>query len=105
MRTASCANRRRRSALHSFGLLCLATAQLSTLGCADSPKVAIKTVVQEIPVPTVKPLPPELVKDCEPKYLYPVGDITIEGLLDRLEAVEIALAICRNQMELVRAAQ
>lgn len=61
-----------------------------------------KTV--EVPVPILKPLPQELTKDCVPRYLYP-ADITIEAVLDRLEATEIALAICRNQLELIRAGQ
>jgi hypothetical protein len=59
----------------------------------------------EIPVPVLKPLPAELTRDCEPRYLYPQGDLTVEAALDRLEALEIANAICRNQLELIRAAQ
>jgi hypothetical protein len=53
----------------------------------------------------VKPLPPELTADCAPRYQYPANDITGEALVDRLIAVELALAICRNQLENIRAAQ
>lgn len=63
-----------------------------------------KTISVEIPVPVVKPLPLELTKDCEPRYRYPATDLTVEALIDRLVAVEIALGICRNQLELIRAA-
>lgn len=59
----------------------------------------------EVPVPVVRPLPAELIADCEPRYRYTSDDLTIEAVIDRLEAVEVALAICRNQFELVRAAQ
>jgi hypothetical protein len=56
-------------------------------------------------VPVLKALPPALIKDCEPRYRYGASDITVEAVLDRLEAVEVALAICRNQLELVRSVQ
>jgi hypothetical protein len=55
-------------------------------------------------VPVLKPLPAELTKDCAPRYLYADNDLTVEAVIDRLTAVEIALAICRNQLELIRAA-
>lgn len=59
----------------------------------------------EVPIPVVKPLPAEILRDCDPRYRYASDDMTVEAVIDRLEAVEVALAICRNQMELVRAAQ
>ncbi|HZO14112.1 MAG TPA: hypothetical protein VFB62_12660 [Polyangiaceae bacterium] len=74
----------------------------SLLGCA-APKIVTKTVPVEIPVPVVKPLPHELTKDCEPRYRYPATDLTVEAVIDRLVAVEIALGICRNQLDLIRA--
>lgn len=65
----------------------------------------MKTVPVEIPVPVVKPLPVELTQDCVPRYNYLADDLTVSALIDRLEAVEIALGMCRNQLELIRAAQ
>lgn len=73
-------------------------------GCASSPP-AVETRTVEVPVPVVKPLPAELTRDCAPRYLYPAGDLTVRAIVDRLEAVEIAIAICRNQLELIRAEQ
>lgn len=59
----------------------------------------------EVPVPVLVRFPPELTRDCDPRYRYPADDLTVEAAIDRLEAVEIALAICRNQLELIRAAE
>lgn len=73
-------------------------------GCASSPPVT-ETRTVEVPVPVVKPLPAELIRDCAPRYLYPADDLTVRAIVDRLEAVEIAIAICRNQLELIRAEQ
>jgi hypothetical protein len=53
----------------------------------------------------VRPLPAELVRDCEPRVWYPAGSMTVGAIVDRLEAVELALAICRNEKALIRAAQ
>lgn len=58
-----------------------------------------------MPVPVIRPLPADITKDCEPRYTYPQDDITVESLADRAEALEIALAICRNQLEVIRALQ
>jgi hypothetical protein len=67
--------------------------------------VVEKTSAVEIPTPVVTHLPAVMTKDCAPQYRYPADDVTIAAVLDRLEAVEIALAICRNQLEVIRAAQ
>jgi hypothetical protein len=47
--------------------------------------------------------PAEITADCVPRYLYPSDDVTVGAVLDRLEAVEIALAECRNKLEVIRA--
>lgn len=75
------------------------------LPACGTPRVVTKTVPVEIPVPVLKALPAEITKDCPPRYVYPAGDLTIEALIDRALALEIALAICRNQLEIIRAAQ
>jgi hypothetical protein len=63
----------------------------------------VKSVPVEIPVPVLREFPAEITADCVPRYLYPVGEMTVGAVLDRLEAVEIALAVCRNQLEVIRA--
>ena len=78
---------------------------LALLAGCGTPRVVTKTETVRVPVPVVKPLPPELTADCAPRYQYPANDITGEALVDRLIAVELALAICRNQLENIRAAQ
>lgn len=59
----------------------------------------------EVPVPVVEKIDPSLTKDCDPKYRYPAESMKVRHIKDRLEATEDALAICRNQLELIRAAQ
>lgn len=58
-----------------------------------------------MPVPVVEKIDQSLIKDCVPRYRYPPESMKIEHIKDRVEAVEDALAICRNQLELVRACQ
>lgn len=58
-----------------------------------------------MPVPVVEKIDQSLTKDCEPKYRYPRESMKIKHMKDRAEAAEDALAICRNQLELIRAAQ
>lgn len=84
---------------------CLIVALTLPLVSCSSPQVVVKTVPVEIPVPVVKPLPREITADCPPRFLYPDDDVTVEAVIDRLIAVEIALGICRNNLELVRASQ
>ncbi len=78
----------------------LACALVLLTACASEPQV--KTVTVEVPTPVIQKVPSALTKDCQPRYLYPETDITVQAVLDRLEAVEIALAICRNQLELIK---
>jgi hypothetical protein len=59
----------------------------------------------EVPVAVVQKLPPELTRDCEPRFTYPAGSMLVAAIVDRLEAVEAALAICRNEKALIREAQ
>lgn len=44
-------------------------------------------------------VPPALSKDCQPA---PLADTTIQGLVDRLAAVEVALSACRTQLGQIR---
>lgn len=88
-----------RGSIRILSLLALA----SLAGCETPPVVRTETV--EVPVPVVKPLDPHLTADCEPRFYYLQAPITGEVLIDRLTAVELALAICRNQLENIRALQ
>lgn len=66
--------------------------------------VRTETVTVEVPVRV--PIDAKLLAECQPRYLYPQTDkLTVEQVVDRLEAAEAANAICNNQMELIRAAQ
>lgn len=56
-------------------------------------------------MPVVRPLPQELLRPCVPRYMYPDGDLSIAAVIDRLEAVEMALAVCANQIEVIRSMQ
>lgn len=73
-------------------------------GCASAP-VATTTEYVEIPVKVVEKLDPKLIADCDPKQIYPATKLKFKDMKKRLDAVEDALAICRNQLELLRAAQ
>ncbi len=73
-------------------------------GCA-SERVVTRVEVKELPVPVVEKIDPSLTKDCEPKYRYPASSLKIRDIKDRLAATEDALAICRNQLENIRAGQ
>lgn len=79
-------------------------ALLSLASCADSPPL-IKSEPVEIPVPVLKPWPAELLKDCQPNYYYPPNNMSVEAIIDRLMAVELCLAVTRNQLEVMRAKQ
>lgn len=70
---------------------------------AKQPIVRVQTV--EVPVPVVVPLKPELLRDCEPRYQYPAADLNVGAIVDRLESAEVALAICRNQIAVIRESQ
>lgn len=60
----------------------------------------------EVPVPVVQKLPADLVKDCQPRTSVPEhGALTVDDTLERLAAVEDALAFCRNQLGVIRARQ
>lgn len=53
-------------------------------------------------MPVVEPLPASLVADCPPSAGVPAGPIKVGDVLDRLAAVEDALAECRSAMAEVR---
>lgn len=73
-------------------------------GCETAPQ-ATRISSVDLPQPVVEKIDPALIKDCEPRYRYPVASMKVQHLKDRLEAAEDALAICRNQLELIRSGQ
>lgn len=86
--------------------LILSGCALSTLGgCASAPAVAQKPEAVPIPVPVVKKVDASLLKPCEVRYRYRPDGMPVRDIWERLGAVEDALAICANQIELIRAAQ
>lgn len=69
-------------------------------GCATPPVYITRTVQVPVNVPgPMQPVPPELSKDCAPAALTGshVGEV-----LERLQAVEDALADCRARMGQIR---
>jgi hypothetical protein len=51
----------------------------------------------------VQSIDPELSADCPPKTGLPqTGVLTVQALLNRLDAVEAALAICRSRLQDIR---
>lgn len=62
-----------------------------------------KDRVIKIPVPVRAELDPRLTADCPPRFDVPTsGRLTVLSALDRLAAVEEALAQCRNQLSEIR---
>lgn len=60
----------------------------------------------EVPKPVVRPVPDRLTRDCVPATAVPFdGALTVKDVLDRLAAVEDALALCRNQVAEIRGAK
>lgn len=59
-----------------------------------------------MPTPVVQPIDPRLTADCAPATNVPAeGVLTVGDALERLEAVEFALAACRSQVEQIRKTQ
>lgn len=55
-------------------------------------------------MPVVEKLDERLTQDCEPRTgVSHEGALTVGDALERLEAVELALALCRNQLGVIRA--
>ena len=60
----------------------------------------------EIPVPVLKPLPERLTRDCTPRTEVPYnGALTVADVLERLAAVEDALAGCWGRITTIREMQ
>lgn len=83
----------------------LSACVLTALASCGSTNVVTKTVTVEVPVPVLVPLHESLLKIHAPRYLYPTGSMPVAALEDKVEALEIALGLCNNDKELIRAAQ
>lgn len=84
-------------------LLC---ALLVLSACGNAPQVVYRDRAVEVPVPVVQPLDPRLTADCPARTDVPqTGPLTVRQALDRLAAVEDALATCRNQVAVMREAR
>lgn len=76
------------------------------LSACETTPPPVRSETVEVKVPVKVPVDQRLLADCTPKYLYPQTDkLTVEQALDRLNATEAALAMCANQIELIKAAQ
>lgn len=58
-----------------------------------------------MPTPVFVPLPAELLEPCVAKFLYPPGAMPIASIEDKVEALELALAWCNNDKEVIRSKQ
>lgn len=87
----------------SILLLC---ALLGLQGCESAPRVVYRDRIVNNPVPVVQQVDPRLTADCEPKTDIPqTGKLTTKDAMERLAAVEDALAICRNDKARLRESQ
>lgn len=80
---------------------------LGTLSaCASGPPVVWRDRIVPKPVPVVQPIDPRLTEDCPPSTSVPAqGPLTVRQALERLEAVEFALDLCRNDKAELRKSQ
>lgn len=70
--------------------------------CANAP-LAYRDRAVEAPVPVYKPIKADLIKPCVAHTSVPMqGPLPLADVFERLDAVEIALALCANQIELIR---
>ena len=83
-------------------LLLLALALL--LGCASAPPPPV-VVTRTVTVPTPVVVKPDasLTADCPPEpALTPSGPLTVQSVLDELDATRAALATCRQRLYQLR---
>lgn len=84
----------------------LACVPVMLLLSACTPQTVYKDRIVQVPVPVQTPLRSELTTDCPPSYNYPAkGPLTVLMLMTRLDSVELALELCRDQMDDIRALQ
>lgn len=85
-----------------FSTFSLTCALAMLVACANEPPV-FKDRVVKVPVPVRAEIDPRLTEDCEPAADVPLtGVVTVLDALNRLAAVEIALAKCRHQLAQIR---
>jgi hypothetical protein len=80
-------------------------ALIALASCADTSVVSAPAPPVKVPVPVFVPLPENLLQLCQPKYRYPADAMPVAALEDKIEALELALAMCNNDKELIRAKQ
>lgn len=81
--------------------LCAAIALAS---CADT-SIVYRDKPVPVPTPVYVALPPELLELRYPRFLYPAGRMPVGALEDKVESLELALGMCNNDKELIRAKQ
>jgi len=86
----------------SFWLPTFGSALVTLAGCSSAP-IVYKDRLIEVPVPVREQLDARLTQDCAPSYKPPrTGTLPVSAALDRLAAVEEALAKCRAQLQEIR---
>lgn len=58
-----------------------------------------------VEVPVLVPLPAELLVWRAPRFNYPPDVLPVGAIEDKVEALELALGMCNNDKELIRAKQ
>lgn len=67
--------------------------------------MVVKTEFERVETPVIVKLDAALIADCAPLFAYRGQRVTVGDALERLKAVEVALALCRNQLAAIRDAQ
>lgn len=92
--------------LKSWTLPLCALVTLLLSACTPQTQVVYKDRIVKEPVPTFVPLRSELTADCQPYAALPAaGKLTILDLMNRLDAVELSLSTCREELTDIRALQ
>lgn len=89
--------------LKSWTLPLCALGMLLLSACTPQTQIVYKDQIVKEPVPTLVPLDPKLTADCQPLVPLPAsGKLTILALMNRLDSVEMELAICREDLSDIR---
>lgn len=92
--------------LKSWTLPLCVLVMLGLSACTPQTQIVYRDKVVKEPVPTFVPLSSALTADCQPVVLLPsAGKLTVLDLMNRLDSVELELAVCRDELADIRALQ
>lgn len=89
----------------SFARSIFSALVLTALASCGDTRVVTRTETVTVKVPVYVALPDNLLQVCQPKYRYPADALPVAALEDKIEALELALGMCNNDKELIRATQ